>query len=316
MDDEPKPGLELTLPEPEPEPEPESEPKALSADEDDGAGVGLPKRDTSMVDVGIEGSTPKEVRVFTAVDEPQVALPGEDDLEDLDPQHAQMFQALLDVATDANAGPRFAAELAFDQFCQTQFGVGVLGPIAQNMAAWLVLPLDRQSASRRFEILKLMEQILDGAGAKAFSSALRRHALVALEAIEGFHHTAEQTAERQGSDTALGIPAVDHEVCHHVHHEPLPLDTCTNCYAVACSEYATWRTAYSSGLQGCGNVNSSSTLHSGDCLRERLLGMKPAHCQTSGEFLPRLVVAHVIDNVSLCWHRSQDAAAPWPNTHQ
>ena len=187
--------------------------------------MGLPKRDTCLVNVGVEGSTPKEVRVFgdAAADEPQVALPGEDDLDDLDPQHAQMFHALLEVATDANAGPRFAAELAFDQFCQAQFGVGVMGPIAQHMAAWLVLPLGYQSASRRFAILRLMEQILDGAGAKAFSSALRRHALVALEAIEGFHHTAEQTAERQGSDSALGVSAVDHEVRTHAYYEtPAP----------------------------------------------------------------------------------------------
>ncbi len=244
------PGLELTLLEPEPEPELE----LLSADEDadDGAGVGLPKRGTSLVDVGVEGSTPKEIRVFggAAEDEQQVALPGEDDLDDLDPQHAQMFHALLEVATDANAGPRFAAEVAFDRFCEAQFGVGVMGPIAQHMAAWLVLPLGYQSASRRFEILKLMERILDGAGAKAFGSALRRHALVALEAIEGFHHSAEQTAERQGSDSALGVPAADHQVCRYARHKPPPLEARTKRFAVACSGYAIWRTAYSCGLLG------------------------------------------------------------------
>ena len=195
-------GLELILPEPEPEPEPL---------EDDGAGVGLPKRKDSLVDVGVEGSTPKEVREFGDAAANETLL-DEEELDDLDPQHAQMFYTLLEVATDANEGPRFAAELAFDQFCQTQFGVGVMGPIAQHMVSWLMMPLGYQSATRRFEILQLMERILDGAGAKAFSAALRRHALVALEALEGFHRSAEQTAERQGSDSALGVAAAEHEV--------------------------------------------------------------------------------------------------------
>ena len=88
-----------------------------------------------------------------------------------------------------------------------------MGPIAQHLSAWLVLPLGYQSASRRFEILKLMERILDGTGAKSFGSALRRYGLVALEAIEGFHLSAEKTAERQGSDSALGVSAAEHEVC-------------------------------------------------------------------------------------------------------
>lgn len=201
-------GLELVLPEPEPEPEP------VASDADDGAGVGLIKRQPSQVNVGVEGSTPKEVRVIGDEgpnDAP--ALPMDDELDDMDPQHAHMFHALLEGATNENAGPRFAAELAFDQFCETQFGVGVMGPIAQQLAAWVLVPLGQQSASRRFDILKLMERILDGGGAKAFSSAMRRHGLVALEALEGFHLAAKKTAERQGSDSALDVAAADHEVC-------------------------------------------------------------------------------------------------------
>ena len=213
------PGLELVLPEPDPEPEPE--PVLVlgdeDEDEDDGAGVGFGTRKGSLVNVGVDGSTPKEVRVFggeagAGAHAESLGLAATDELDDMAPEHAQMFHALLEPATDANAGPRFAAELAFDKFCETQFGVGVMGPVAQHLAAWVTLPLGYQSALRRYAILELMEKILDGAGSKAFASALRRHALVALEAVQGFHSSAEKVAERQGSDSALGIDAADHEV--------------------------------------------------------------------------------------------------------
>ena len=79
---------------------------AGGAEADDGAGVGFIKRQTSQVNVGVEGWTPKEVRIYgdvAASEAPAVAL-GDDELEDLDPQHAHAVHTLLDAATDATRG--------------------------------------------------------------------------------------------------------------------------------------------------------------------------------------------------------------------
>ena len=230
----------LELVEPEPAVLQLIDPDDDDDDEDDGAGVGFakaPAKRTSLVDVGVDGSTPKEVRVIgesldggCGAPAVQIELPlsaATEELDDMAPEHSDMFTNLLDggggpqpnargarrdeTPGGVTVGDRFAAEMAFDKFCETQFGVNVMGPVAQHLSAWLTLPLGYQSAARRYAILEVMEKILDGAGSTAFSSALRRHGLVALEAVEGFHYAAEQTAERQGSDEALGILAAEHE---------------------------------------------------------------------------------------------------------
>ena len=139
-------------------------------------------------------------------------------------EHTAMFDCLvggLRAPREVGSEERAAAEDAFEAFCAAKFGVGVTGPVAMNLCACLgplpppsmsaqarpltecvsraaVQPLDREElrgARRRASVLTLMERMLDSDGcATAFASALRRHALPTLQAIEAHHAQALQEA--------------------------------------------------------------------------------------------------------------------------